>query len=61
MLFEGKKDGTERLEKIVYRGSFDFYFLRYIIRVIKSRRVRWMGHVARMGEKGNTCRVGGYT
>jgi hypothetical protein len=25
-----------------------------IIRIIKSRRVRWAGHVARMGEKRNT-------
>jgi hypothetical protein len=24
-----------------------------IIRIIKSRRMRWEGHVARMGEKGN--------
>jgi hypothetical protein len=28
-----------------------------IIRVIKSRRVRWAGHVARMGEKRNACRI----
>jgi hypothetical protein len=28
-----------------------------IIRIIKSRRVRWAGHVARMGEKRNTCRI----
>jgi hypothetical protein len=25
-----------------------------IIRMIKSRRMRWAGHVARMGEKRNT-------
>jgi hypothetical protein len=25
-----------------------------IIRIIKSRRMRWAEHVARMGEKGNT-------
>jgi hypothetical protein len=24
-----------------------------IIRIIKLRRMRWAGHVARMGEKGN--------
>jgi hypothetical protein len=28
-----------------------------IIRMIKSRRMRWEGHVARMGEKGNACRI----
>jgi hypothetical protein len=27
-----------------------------IIRMIKSRRMRWTGHVARMGEKRNTYR-----
>jgi hypothetical protein len=27
--------------------------LRSIIRMIKSRRMRWTGHVARMGEKRN--------
>jgi hypothetical protein len=29
---------------------FHFSSLPNIIRVIKSRRVRWMGHVAHMGE-----------
>jgi hypothetical protein len=28
-----------------------------IIRMIKSRRMRWAGHVARMGEKRNAFRV----
>jgi hypothetical protein len=28
-----------------------------IIRVIKSRRMRWVGHVARMGEGRGTCRI----
>jgi hypothetical protein len=28
-----------------------------IIRIIKSRRMRWMGHVARMGEKRNVYRL----
>jgi hypothetical protein len=27
------------------------------IRMIKSRRMRWVGHVARMGEKNNAYRV----
>jgi hypothetical protein len=25
--------------------------------MIKSRRMRWIGHVARMGEKRNSCRI----
>jgi hypothetical protein len=28
-----------------------------IIRIMKSRRMRWAGHVARMGEKRNACRL----
>jgi hypothetical protein len=28
-----------------------------IIRIIKSRRMRWAGHVARMGEKRNVQRL----
>jgi hypothetical protein len=28
----------------------DMYSLPNIVRVIKSRRMRWAGHVARMGE-----------
>jgi hypothetical protein len=28
-----------------------------IIRIIKSRRMRWAGHVARMGEKKNSYRL----
>jgi hypothetical protein len=28
-----------------------------IIRMVKSRRMRWVGHVARMGEKRNAYRI----
>jgi hypothetical protein len=28
-----------------------------IIRMIKSSRMRWAGHVARIGEKKNACRL----
>jgi hypothetical protein len=28
-----------------------------IIRIIKSRRMRWAGHVARMGERRNAYRL----
>jgi hypothetical protein len=40
---------------------FDFYLAPSIIRVIKSRRLRWAGHVARMGERRGAYRalVGG--
>jgi hypothetical protein len=35
----------------------DLYSSVSTIRIIKSRRVRWMGHVALMGEKRNTHRL----
>jgi hypothetical protein len=35
----------------------DLYSSPSIIRTIKSRRMRWAGHVARMGEKRNACRI----
>jgi hypothetical protein len=31
----------------------NLYASPYIIRVIKSRRMRWVGHVARMGDMRN--------
>jgi hypothetical protein len=35
----------------------DLYALSSIIRIIRSRRMRWAGHVARMGEKRNAYRL----
>jgi hypothetical protein len=35
----------------------DLYSSPSIIRIIKSRRMTWASHVARMGEKRNTCRL----
>jgi hypothetical protein len=35
----------------------DLYFSPSIIRIIKSRTIRWAGHVAGMGEKSNTYRL----
>ena len=47
--------GTKRNTKGVWRRFdneelYSLYRLPNIIRVIKSRRVRWAGHVGRMGE-----------
>jgi hypothetical protein len=36
---------------------FCLYSSPYIIRQIKSRRMKWAGHVARMGEERNVYRV----
>jgi hypothetical protein len=35
----------------------DLYSSPSIIRIIKWRRMRWAGHVARMGEKRNAYRL----
>jgi hypothetical protein len=35
----------------------DLYGSPSIFKIIKSRRMRWLGHVARMGEKRNAYRI----
>jgi len=35
----------------------DLYCSPYIVRVIKSRRMRWVEHVARMGERRGAYRI----
>jgi hypothetical protein len=35
----------------------NLYFRQIIIRMMKSRRIRWAGHVTRMSEKRNACRL----
>jgi hypothetical protein len=35
----------------------NLYYLPSIIRIIKSRRMRWAGHAAQMGEKRNVYRL----
>ena len=35
----------------------DLYSLPNIVQVVKSRRMRWAGHVARMGEERGVHRV----
>jgi len=34
----------------------DFYFSPNIVWLIKSRRMRWAGHVARVGEERGVCK-----
>jgi hypothetical protein len=42
----------------VYRPSeLNLYSSPSIVRVIKSRRMRWAGHAARMGERRNAYRI----
>ncbi|KAJ4437233.1 hypothetical protein ANN_17368 [Periplaneta americana] len=45
------------MEKLTQRRTARIIFFTDIIRSIKSRRLRWTGHVARMGESRNAYRV----
>jgi hypothetical protein len=42
---------TGELRKLHNEELRDLYSSPSIIRIIKSRRMRWAGHVVRMGEK----------
>jgi hypothetical protein len=48
---------TGRWRKLHNEELCDLYSLPIIIRIIKSRRMRWAGHIARMGEKRNAYRL----
>jgi hypothetical protein len=45
-----------RLRKLHTEELHDLCSSPNIIEVIKSRRIRWVGHVARIGEKRNAYR-----
>jgi hypothetical protein len=50
-IFEPKRDKvTGDWRKLHNEELNGLYSVRNIVRVIKSRRLRWAGHVARMGE-----------
>jgi hypothetical protein len=50
--FGPKRDEvTGELRKLHNEELSDLYSSLNILRVIKSRRMRWVGHVARMGER----------
>jgi hypothetical protein len=51
-----KRDGvTGGWRKLHNEELHNLYSSPSTIRIIKSRRMRWAGHVARMGEKRNVC------
>jgi hypothetical protein len=53
-IFGPKRDEVKGEWRKFYSGEFqDLYSSPDIIRQIKSRRMRWAGHVARMGEGRN--------
>jgi hypothetical protein len=58
-VFGPKRDnGTGEWRKLHNEEISDVYSLPNIVRVVKSRRMRWAGHVARMGEGRIVNRVG---
>jgi hypothetical protein len=57
-IFEPKRDGvTGGWRNLHNEELHNLYSLPSIIRIIKSRRMRWAGHVARMGAKRNVYRL----
>jgi hypothetical protein len=57
-LFGPKRDEvTGEWRKLHHEELRDLYSSPSLIRIIKSRRLRWAGHVARMGEKRNVYRL----
>jgi hypothetical protein len=57
-IFGPKRDEvTGGWRKLHNEERRDLYSSPSIIRIIKSRRMRWAGHIARMGEKRNAYRL----
>ena len=57
-VFGPKRDEvTGEWRKLHNEGLSALYSLPNIVRVVKSRRMRWAGHVARMGEWRGVHRV----
>ena len=56
-IFGHKRDEVRGEWRKLHEEFNDLYCSPHIVRVIKSRRMRWAGHVARMGERRGTHRV----
>ena len=56
-VFVPKREVTGEWRKLHKEELRDLYSLHNIVRVVKSRRMRWAGHVARMGEGRGMHRV----
>jgi hypothetical protein len=57
-IFGPKRDEVRgEWRKLHNEELHNLYLSPNIIRQIKSRRMRWAGHVARMGEERKVCRI----
>jgi hypothetical protein len=52
-----RNEVTRERRKLHNEELHNLYPSPRIIRIIKPRRMRWVGHVARMGEKRNAYRL----
>ena len=57
ILVHRRDEVTGEWRKLHNEELNDLYASPNIVRVIKSRRMRWAGHVARMGERRGVYRV----
>ena len=57
IIFGPRRDEVTRKLRKLHIQLNDFYSSPSIVRVIKLRRVRWVGHVVHMGERRGVCRV----
>ena len=57
-IFGPKRDEVTRMWRKLHNDELYYlYFSSNFVRVIKSRRMRWAGHVVRIGEKRGVHRV----
>jgi hypothetical protein len=56
-MFGPKREEDGSWRKLHNDKLYNLYSSPNIVRVIKSRSMRWAGHVARMGEGRGVCRV----
>jgi hypothetical protein len=57
-VFGPKRDEVTGSRRKLHNGEVhNLYSSATIIRMMKSRRMKWAGHLARMGEKRNAYRI----
>ena len=56
-IFGHKRDKVTMEWKKLHKDLNDLYFSSNIVQVLKSRIIRWLGHVSHMGEKRGICSV----